>query len=224
MTKSTKKKQSAGDKPGTVRVRNQQHLFPIIDAMVEAAIEEIEPEKKISCHAGCDHCCHLLVEISWSEAFEMADWVMNKVPRKDRDHFLSTIGEMAAEARNVLGKKKSGRKFLQPLYGDDDIPDWAYDDWFYEKKRPCPFLKDGLCAAYEVRPSPCRLHLVTSDPALCKYDVEDDSDYEVPDELEEVKEELGPVIAGLNREGAWGQLAIMLEAVLEREFGVPCKQ
>ena len=207
--------------PPKSKSRNQQHLFPIIDAMIDNAIEEAsENGETITCKPGCDHCCHLLVEISWSEAYELAQWIVNLPTKEEQEKFYMSVASTAIEAREVFSRKKSGRRFMQPLYSEDDMPDWMYDAWFYEKKRPCPFLVDGLCAAYEVRPSPCRLHLVSSDPDLCRYDVEDDTDYEVPDSLEEVKEELGPVITAINGEGAWGQMAIMVEAVLKREFEI----
>lgn len=203
------------------KLRNQEHLFPIIDSMIDNAVEELSEEgEQISCKAGCDHCCHLLVEVSWAEAYELAAWIEQRESEDDKAYFLNSVATMAAEAREVFSRKKSGRRFMKPLHSDDDMKDWMYDVWFYEKKRPCPFLKEGLCAAYEVRPSPCRLHLVTSDPELCRYDTASEDDTDVPESIEEIKEELGPIITAINGEGSWGHIAIMVEAVLKEEFGI----
>jgi Fe-S-cluster containining protein len=60
------------------------------------------------------------------------------------------------------------------------------------------------CAAYEHRPTPCRLHLVTSDPQLCSAEVEHDDEYEILDRIEQLKDDSGPVIYALERDGRWG--------------------
>lgn len=193
----------------------QRHFFPILDAMIEQGVREAkENGQQITCHAGCDHCCHLLVEISWEEAVELGRWVAEQAPQR-RERFCKKIQEAAESAREVLGRRKKTRKYLQPYFGDINLPDDVYDEYFYEKSRPCPFLEDHECAAYAVRPSPCRLHMATSDPALCSREIAEHEDYNTPDELEEVKEHAGVIITALEEDGRWGQMAIMVEAVLQ---------
>jgi Fe-S-cluster containining protein len=201
-------------------MRAQQHLFPIIDELVDHAIDELKKiGEPISCRKGCDHCCHLLVEVSWAEAEELALWV-KELPAKSRKSFLARLSQNRKEAKRVFSLKPEGKKFLKPAGADAEIPEWVYEEYFYKSRIPCAFLLDGVCQSYEVRPSPCRLHLVTHDPELCKPTVADDEDYGVPEIVEETKNELGPIISGINKRALWGQMGIMVSAVLKERFDI----
>lgn len=192
----------------------QKHVFPIIDVMVNEAITDIEDEgRKISCKKGCDHCCYLLVEISYEEASELVDWITT-LNKESKTKFIKKVIASASEAKSVFNRKKSRHKFLKPYIGDESFDDDAYDEYFYEKKRPCPFLENGSCQAYLVRPSPCRLHLVTSDPKICSNEDNDDSGFEVPERIDILKEEIGGMLRATQTDGRWGQLSIMVEALL----------
>ena len=194
--------------------RIHQHLFPIVNQMMDNAIAEAESEgKEIQCQLGCDHCCHLLIEISWEEATELAHEVVSR-PQESRAQIIERIQKNANEAREFFLASKGGAAFARPVEGDKELPDEVYDDYFYGGVRPCPFLENSKCTAYESRPTPCRLHVVSSDPALCRNDIEDDAEYDVPDVIEQVKEDLGPVIETLERDERWGHFSIVLEAVL----------
>ena len=188
-----------------------RHIFPIVDAMVEEALNDLSDDgQEVSCHKGCDHCCHLLVEVAWEEAVELALWIENQ-PTAAREKFLHRVRLAADNGRKFFLKKRSTAKYAKPVVDDKEIPDSAFDQYFYDEKRPCPFLVDGSCAAYEARPTPCRLHMVTSPSDLCASDVEDDDDYEVPERLETLKEEFGPVARAMQPDPRWGHLAIMVE-------------
>jgi Fe-S-cluster containining protein len=194
--------------------RIHQHLFPIVNQMMTNAIKEAEEEGyEIQCRQGCDHCCHLLIEISWEEAVEMAHAVVSR-PRESRLELIGRIQKNAQEAREFFLGSKGAAAFARPVEGDRELPDDVYDDYFYKGVRPCPFLENSSCTAYESRPTPCRLHVVSSDPKLCENDVEDDSEYETPECIEQVKEDLGPVIETLEVDDRWGHFSIVLEAVL----------
>ncbi|RMG42995.1 MAG: YkgJ family cysteine cluster protein [Candidatus Dadabacteria bacterium] len=182
--------------------------------MVEDALEDLESEgEEISCRKGCNHCCHLLVEVSWEEATELANWVLN-LPHSRRERFLGRIRKNAAEARELFLSDKKAHRFLKPADGEEEIPDHIFDRYFYGKRRPCPFLELGACAAYEVRPTPCRLHMVTTDPELCSAESEE-QEYETHQRLEELQEQATPVIQAAEKTHLWGQLGIMVEAAYQ---------
>ena len=194
---------------------DHKHLFPIINAMVDKAVEDVEEEgEKVSCQKGCDHCCHLLVEVAWEEAYELVEWV-NDQDDVVKNEVLEKISKAASEAKRVFSKREDTKIFMEPLDDDIEIPDEVYDDYFYGKKRPCPFLLDGCCRAYEARPTACRLHLVTSDPDICSAEVTDESEFDYPDRFEELREECAPVISAIERKGVWGQLAVMVDSVVK---------
>lgn len=196
----------------------QKHVYPIIELMVDDAAEEAsEDGQEITCRKGCSHCCYLLVEVSWEEAETLVDW-LEQQDEATRDPILADIRANAATARALFAKRDDTRRFLRP--SDDpeaEIPDDACDKYFYELRRPCPFLnlEEGICRAYTARPSSCRLHMVSSDPDYCRPEHHDSDEYEVPESIESLNEEITPLIVAAARRQQWGQLSIILEAVLE---------
>lgn len=197
--------------------RIQQHLYPIIDIMVAEAVRDIENDgKKISCRAGCSHCCYLLVEISTPEAMELAHWVL-KQPKARRQQLVKRIEENAAEARKLFSESKKDARYCEPVVDSSaEISQKSYDRYFFEKKRPCPFLEDGCCSVYPVRPSTCRMHLVTSDPVLCSDSVTDEEGYELPERIDQLREEVGPMNSAIGEGQGWGHLGVMVATALEQ--------
>jgi Fe-S-cluster containining protein len=201
----------------TRRPRALQALFPIVDELVDSAVHEFRKTGgAISCKKGCNHCCHLLIEISWEEAVELAIWLSRQTPSYQKS-FLTRLAANVDAAREFFRSRRSrrARNFAEVVQGPNELPDSTYDDYFYKSApRPCPFLVNGICSAYEARPTPCRLHLVSTDPKFCSAEEPDPAEYDVPQELESVKEDLGPVISALERDGRWGHFGIVLQEVL----------
>ncbi len=195
---------------------SNKDLYSVIDQMIDNAVDELAADNMcISCKKGCAHCCHLLIEVSWEEALELAQWV-KQLPVQKRQQYIERIQANAADARNLFSQTKRGRRFMNPVEGDYKIPDKLFNDYFYQARRPCPFLVDNVCSAYDHRPSPCRLHLVTSPAKYCSADSEDyDDKVDVPDAFEGVRDDIGPVISHLHRDPRWGHFGIMVEAALQ---------
>ena len=79
-----------------------RHTFTIIDNMVDEAIEEAqEAGDTVTCKKGCAHCCHLLVEVSWEEARELASWLVALEPEK-QSYFKEKVFKAAQSAKNVF--------------------------------------------------------------------------------------------------------------------------
>ena len=196
--------------------KNYHHLLETIDVMIEHTVEKvINDNKQISCSKGCSHCCYLLVEVSWEEATLLAEWVEAQHP-KIKEKLIKNISENAEKARAVFSPYKRTQKYTEPFFGELNFPDMAYDRYFYKNKIPCPFLIDDSCSAYEVRPTPCRLHMVTSPSELCSRQTPDDvPGYEVPQDLEDLREEIVPMTEAFFKNGHWGHLGIMVERALE---------
>lgn len=195
---------------------NNKHVYPIIDIMIDKAVDDVrESGEKISCKKGCDHCCHLLVEVAWDEALELAYWIKDQ-PEPNQSEFVNKVRHNAAEARAVFSQHPAGKRYCQPVTDLEDIPAELFDDYFYNKRRPCPFLQDKSCLVYAYRPSPCRMHLVVSDPVFCSADPQmQDKEIETPELVEEVAEEIEPVLVATSEDPRWGQMGIMVEAALQ---------
>ena len=199
-----------------------EHVYPVIDLMVSAAVRDIvDDDEQVSCRKGCAHCCHLLVEIFWEEARELAAWVQ-QLPDADRTQWYTKIKSNADAFVELCNNRKHWRLYAEPFSDEDmEFPDGLCDAYFGKVMRPCAFLgEDGVCQSYASRPSSCRLHLVTSDPELCRADAEDDDDYNVPDRIEELGDEVGAINSAAATDGRRGQMAVMVAAVLAEEFNV----
>ncbi|MCD6056012.1 MAG: hypothetical protein K0R12_974 [Gammaproteobacteria bacterium] len=197
-------------------LRLQQHLYPIIDIMVKEAVRDVNDEgSKVSCRKGCDHCCHLLVEISWTEALEMAYWLAEQ-PESERNHFIARIHDNAKDARELFLQSRRDKQYADRVLDEEaEISEATHDAYFYDKKRPCPFLStEGVCLAYEVRPSTCRTHVVTSPAELCSAEVSDSDDYDIPERIDDMRDEIAPLNIAVNGDSGWGHLAIMVELAL----------
>lgn len=199
--------------------KNFRHVFTIVDSMMDEALHELpKGGREVTCHRGCSHCCHLLVEVSWEEAQELARWIVRQTPERQAK-FQAAVKRAAREAKQFFMSRKATRRYAEPVREGLHFPEYLFNRYFLDKARPCPFLDGGACAAYEARPTPCRLHVVTSAPELCSREVIDDSKYRVPRRVERVQREIAPVITAMTPDGRWGQLAIMVDAVMrERAY------
>lgn len=196
--------------------REHKHLFPIVNAMVQNAIAECEDTgDHITCAAGCDHCCHLFIEVSWEEAEELVDWIQTQ-PAVVQQEIIERVQSNASAARRAIAEVPEANHLLSAFEGDMETPDDLFDNYFYKFIIPCMFLSDQkTCMAYETRPTACRLHLVSSDPYLCSREVQEDDDYSIPEAIETLKEEAAPAITALERDGRWGHFGIVLESALK---------
>jgi hypothetical protein len=84
----------------------------------------------LACRPGCNFCCHLQVKVLPHEAIALFRYLQSRVPPQTAERVRSKIEEYA-RARG-------------PAATPAPPP-----------RRPCAFLVDGECAAYEVRPGAC---------------------------------------------------------------------
>lgn len=111
-----------------------------------AASAWAQPLQQLSaCRSGCSHCCHTPVTISGIEA-DLIGQHAGVTPAKPMQAVsLQTFKDLqeAADALAAISAK------VEPS--------------------PCPFLSDGNCSVYDVRPMACRLLLnLDDDDLLCQ--------------------------------------------------------
>lgn len=112
-----------------------------IHQMVDAEMEQ-EKSIPISCTKGCNHCCHMEVEITSDEALILKGILADGFAI-DRDRFI--------------------RQSQRPLQDET----WRRRHFHPENR--CIFLAaDGACSVYEARPVMCRRHTVTSPAVHCQ--------------------------------------------------------
>lgn len=87
-----------------------------------------------ACKSGCSHCCSMRVGIMPSETFTIATYLTDMFDTEE----LATIKQKITEtARSIW------------IYRNDTLARW-------KAGIQCPFLSDGKCSIYEIRPFSCR--------------------------------------------------------------------
>ncbi len=112
-------------------------------AFAESATQQYaDPSFKPACKTGCHWCCFQSVSVSGIEVFRIAKHIQS-MPDDEQEALISGLRDLNKLTR---GKSRHRRAKL---------------------KRPCAFLKDGLCSIYTVRPLACA-EFTSSDVADCK--------------------------------------------------------
>lgn len=106
-----------------------------------------------TCQKGCSACCSQMTLVSLPEGVTLASFLLEKEQKGLLRDFKSNLSE-TLEKLKLLGASHTTWPERRQA-------------WF-EANQPCLLLsKKGLCRAYDVRPTACRLYFVASDPALC---------------------------------------------------------
>jgi len=105
---------------------------------VQEFAEEVGP---LSCRRGCDNCCRQKVIMTTSEGLGVYLYLRDE-------------GRWSGELEARLAEE------------DAYATRTSHDEWWREK-RACPFLKDGECGVYPVRPLGCISTFSTNDPKFC---------------------------------------------------------
>ena len=105
----------------------------------------------LACTRGCNHCCHLRVEVQPYEAFHLAAWLRRNL---DAARLATVTSRLRAnvERTRALGAEARKRENLAcALLGDD-----------------------GACSAYEARPAQCRrCHSTDVEPCRTFHETHD---------------------------------------------------
>lgn len=131
---------------------------------VHAAMERrIGPMPK-ACHAGCSACCHQIVDaLNW-EASLVTDFIAQEMPTARRDRAREQA-EAWLRTFNAITRAATPAAPLRP----EEVNAARVE--FRRRRVACPFLIDGQCTIYPVRPVVCRSHIVETDPEACARDI-----------------------------------------------------
>jgi len=89
-------------------------------------------ERPVACHDGCAHCCYQAVGVSVPEALALEAHVRATRSPAEREELAARVRQADQRTRGLTSAQR-----LSPAL-------------------PCPFLEDGRCGVYEVRPLACR--------------------------------------------------------------------
>jgi len=133
--------------------------YPRLDQVIAKAIDE--SKVPIACGKGCSYCCYYKVEAKPVEIFEIVEFIQRKFSPDE------TQAALNQATKNV-----------------QDVKGLSYEEHLATNQK-CPFLVDGGCSIYEVRPSKCR-NFHSTEVELCKESYEKPTDLSIPNSYNEL--------------------------------------
>jgi Fe-S-cluster containining protein len=149
-------------------IKNKQDVIKEIkDSQLEAVKEK---GQQITCHKGCAHCCHYYMHANIQESEAIVYYLYNNENvyesyiknyaiwrQKLREN--GDIFKNCARLWYEKGARGAGQK-EENAFG-------AESDRYRDQGLGCPFLVDGVCSIYEVRPYMCAGTVSTSPGEWC---------------------------------------------------------
>lgn len=140
----------------TTAIINSGRTPETLYALVESAIDTMKSlwedlssdSPAADCHKGCSWCCHQTVMVTAPEALWAARFI--------REHFSEQ------EVAKLQGRLATRTREIAGLTNEERI----------DKRIPCAFLVDDICAIYPARPMQCRGGF-SSDAEFCRQIYED---------------------------------------------------
>jgi hypothetical protein len=127
--------------------------------------------KTISCKKGCHYCCSAYVE-AWVQECEAIVFYLYENPA-----ILKTFLDKYPKWRQSVKDNGDLYRLLKPFWFDNppgDIQTKKQIDKqtkrYYEQQIECPFLDDGVCSIYEVRPYSCAALFAFTPSDYCRPD------------------------------------------------------
>jgi len=127
-------------------------VVPLLQVICDNVIAIQVSKTRVSCAAGCAHCCYQLIPISPAEAIFL-NKLLRTMPR-DRGH------KLARDFRSIQDKS-------QALAAATNQEIAEFDRLYFQMRIPCPFLENNRCGIYEQRPLACREYHVDSPSERC---------------------------------------------------------
>jgi Fe-S-cluster containining protein len=142
-----------------------------LNRIQDEILEQIRQDnKEATCQKGCSSCCSLYIEANLQECEAIVYYLYNN------SDILSVFLRQYPVWRNIM--RQSGDVFRRCEQALKKKRDKEYDAYnqqeladallFYKlQNNPCPFLNNGICTIYEVRPYTCANHFVTTPSEWC---------------------------------------------------------
>jgi Fe-S-cluster containining protein len=139
------------------------------DRRIRGRIEALpEGGAEVSCRSGCHACCYQLVVVSPMEACAIAAYV------ETHPDLAEAVADRLGAWQARVSEEETLSRMLEQFEADGGCvtseQGGLLEQEYWKAQIPCPFLEEGRCAVYPVRPFACREHYVLSDPATCSRD------------------------------------------------------
>jgi hypothetical protein len=150
-------------------IRQKQGSFNRIQSEIFKQVEA--KGEKVSCHKSCSACCVLYIEANIQECeaivyflYERPDVLSGFLERYDYWRYrMRQSGDPFRGCERILHEQRDDE-----LTSSDRNTLLDTLRLYHEINMQCPFLGDGICTIYEVRPYVCANHYVTTPSEWCK--------------------------------------------------------
>jgi len=149
-------------------IENKKTVFKQISARQIATVSK--QGKSISCHQGCTYCCLAYMQASIQECEAIVYYLYSN------DQILTNFINNYAAWRQKLRQNGDifigcGESWLQREQPDEAgskvIPLQEMEAEYREQAIYCPFLNNGSCSIYDVRPFTCAAIVAATPPEWC---------------------------------------------------------
>jgi Fe-S-cluster containining protein len=139
----------------------------VCSSIIDVVLKTVRSKgDRIPCLKGCSACCNrCLVPLSVPEAFRLKEDI-EKMPVLRRE----TIWKDCLDASRYILTRKPPKKFIHQSArssSNDSSHLNLISSWYSSLKLPCPFLYQGVCSIYELRPLACSEHYITGSAEGC---------------------------------------------------------
>ncbi len=100
------------------------------EGVAETLHREFQPE--LACREGCDYCCYPPVAATVPEVANIVAYVLSQMSEDQQQELQGRVQNVLQETSGLNGRERSRRNIA------------------------CPYLENGRCAVYPVRPLACR--------------------------------------------------------------------
>lgn len=113
------------------------------------------------CTVGCNYCCHQSIEVINIEIPLIQEYIRQHIDGELFDKIQNNLTNWL----DFFDSHSPDKNTLKPIEVFRDFLNISADN-----SLACPFLVNGLCSIYEMRPFTCRVHIVANSPELCNSD------------------------------------------------------
>ncbi len=142
----------------------------IADVEAKLKKEITGADKLITCPKGCNYCCQLYVFADLQECECIVHYLYQheEALRNYLDNYPRWRAVIDGMGRTLARIEKAQERVLFGAASEADRRIFEEGLAAYAaRQNPCPFLKDGLCSIYEVRPYVCAGVVSVSPPERC---------------------------------------------------------
>lgn len=86
----------------------------------------------LACQSGCDYCCYPPVSAAVPEVANIVAYVLSQLPEEEQQRLIDRVGQVYTQVNPMTGQERASTNVA------------------------CPYLNQGKCSIYPVRPLSCR--------------------------------------------------------------------